>query len=380
MQVKKDIMWRINGSFLLLCLMGILILAQILKIQIAEGEMWMERAQSLTLNYKNIAASRGNIFSADGRLMATSVPIYDVRIDTRADGLTTELFNSRVDSLSICLSKLFKDHSPAEYKHILKDARANRERYFLIKRNVSYSDLQQLKTFPLFRLGRYKGGLRIEQKEMRELPFKKLASRTIGYMRDVKPVGIEASYNEELKGVGGKRLMQRISGNVWMPVTDKDVVDPKDGNDLITTIDVNIQDVAENSLENHLRKHNADHGCAVLMEVATGEIKAIANLSRTKDGKYEENFNYVIGEATEPGSTFKLASMLAILDDTLGSPTDTMHVGNGRCFYSGELMEDAHPPIASRLSYQQIFEESSNVGTSRIIKQAYAKKPQAFYR
>ena len=378
MQVKKDIMWRINGSFILLCLMGVLILGQILKIQIGEGEKWRQRAESLTLDYKNISASRGNIFSSDGRLMATSVPIYDIRIDTRTDGLTPEIFKAGIDSLSICLSLLFNDHSPAEYKHAIKEARSNNERYFLIKRNVSYSELQQLKTFPLFRLGRYKGGLRIEQKEMRELPFKKLASRTIGYMRDVKPVGIEASFNSDLKGVGGKRLMQRISGNIWMPITDKDVVDPKDGNDLITTLDVNIQDVAEHSLEKHLRIHNADHGCAVLMEVATGEVKAIANLSRTKDGFYEENFNYVIGEATEPGSTFKLASMLAVLDDGLGEPTDTVEVGNGYCTYYGQPMKDAHPPKARRLSYQQAFESSSNVGISRIIRNAYVKKPQSF--
>ena len=167
MQVKKDIMWRINGSFILLCLMGVLILGQILKIQIAEGEKWRQRADSSNLHYFNIAASRGNIFSSDGRLMATSVPIYDIRIDTRTDGLTDESFNSNIDSLSICLSRLFKDRSPGEYKQILREARSQNARYFLLRRNITYTELQELKTFPLFRLGRYKGGLRIEQKEMR---------------------------------------------------------------------------------------------------------------------------------------------------------------------------------------------------------------------
>lgn len=378
MQVKKDIMWRINGSFILLCIMGLVILGQILKIQIAEGDKWRQRADSLTLNYKNIAASRGNIFSSDGRLMATSVPIYDIRIDTRTGGISNETFIAGIDSLTICLSQLFKDHSAAEYKHAIKDARSHSERYFLIRRNVTYSELQQLKSFPLFRMGRYKSGLRIEQKEMRELPFKMLASRTIGYMRDVKPVGIEASFNEDLKGVGGKRLMQKISGNVWMPITDKDVVDPKDGNDLITTIDVNIQDVAENSLEEHLRIRNADHGCAVLMEVATGEVKAIANLSRTEQGNYVEDFNYVIGEATEPGSTMKMASLLAALDDGLVEPNDTVNVGNGVYNYFGQPMKDSHAPHSSRLSVQQAFEISSNVGVSKVIWNAYVKRPQAF--
>ncbi len=378
MKVKNDIMWRINISFILMCIMGLLILGQILKIQIAEGDKWRQRADSLTLSYRNIAASRGNIFSSDGRLISTSVPIYDIRIDTRSSGLTNEVFKAGIDSLSICLSQLFKDHSASEYEQAIKEARSQNERYFLIRRNVSYSELQQLKTFPLFRLGRYKGGLRIEQKEMRELPFKKLASRTIGTIREVKPVGIEAAFNEELKGIGGKRLMQKISGNVWMPITDKDVVDPKDGNDLITTIDINIQDVAENSLEKHLRFHNADHGCAVLMEVATGEIKAIANLSRTKQGNYIEDFNYVIGEATEPGSTMKLATLLAAIDDGYVEPTDTVFVGNGVYKFFGESMKDAHAPRFSSLSVQQAFETSSNVGISKTIWNAYVKRPQEF--
>lgn len=358
--------------------MALLILGQIIKIQIFEGDMWKQRADSLTLSMVNISASRGNIFSSDGRLMSTSIPIYDIRMDTRAGGLTHEIFNSGVDSLSLCLSQLFKDRNPAEYRQAIRQARSRGERYFLVHRNVNYTDLQKLKTFPLFKMGRYKGGLRIDQREIRELPFRMLAARTIGSMRDVKPVGIEASFNDDLKGVGGKRLMQKISGNIWMPVSDKDVVEPKDGNDIVTTIDINIQDVAENSLEEHLRKHNADHGCAILMEVATGEVKAIANLSRTKDGNYIEDFNYAIREASETGSTMKLASLLAAMDDNLIEPNDTVFVGNGEHNYFGQLMKDSHAPKSSRLSIQQAFETSSNVGVSMVIWSAYAKKPQKF--
>jgi cell division protein FtsI (penicillin-binding protein 3) len=378
MQIKKDIMWRINGSFILLCIMGLFILGQILKIQLAEGDKWRNRADSLTLDIRNIAASRGNIFSSDGRLISTSVPIYDVRMDTRANGLTAEIFNSGIDSLSLSLALLFKDHSASEYKAMIKEARLHKDRFFLVHRNVSYSDLQQVKTFPLFRMGKYKGGLCISQKEMRELPFRLLAARTIGYVRDIKPVGIEASFNEDLKGIGGKRLMQKISGNVWMPVTDKDIVEPRDGNDIITTIDINIQDVAENSLEQHLRSHNADHGCAVLMEVATGEVKAIANLSRDSQGNYNEDFNYVIGESTEPGSTMKLASLLAGIDDGLIDLEDTIAVGSGQCNFFGQQMKDSHAPHFPKLSIEQIFETSSNVGVSKAIYNAYAKRPQQF--
>lgn len=378
MEVKKDIMGRINASFILMCVMGLLIIGQIVRIQFVEGDQWRAKADSLTLRYVNIDAPRGNIFSADGRLLSTSIPIYDIRMDMRADGLSNEVFDTNIDSLSICLAELFKDHSSGDYKRLLKDARAEKERYFLVHRNAHFPELQSLKTFPLFRLGKYKGGLLVEQKEMREMPFKMLASRTIGYMRDVKPVGIEASFNKQLEGEGGKRLMQKISGAVWMPVTDKDEVEPRDGNDLITTIDINIQDVAENSLEQHLRKHNADHGCAVLMEVATGEIKAIANLSKNDEGNYVEEFNYVIGEATEPGSTMKLASVLAAMNDGYVEPSDTIEVGSGNWSYYGQKMEDSHAPKSSRLSLQQCFETSSNVGISKMVWQNYAKRPQSF--
>ncbi len=378
MQIKKDIMWRIYGSFIFVCLFGLLILGQIVKIQFVDGPELLSLRDSLTLRNLPIPASRGNIYSDDGALLATSVPIYDIRMDTRADALTKEVFNSNIDSLGYCLSQLFKDMSPGAYAQSIRSARARKERYYLIKRNVTFAQIQRLKDFPIFRLGRYKGGLRAEQKEMRELPFRHFAARTIGYMRQSNPVGLEAAFNEELRGISGERIMQRISGNIWMPVTDKEVKEPRNGNDIITTIDVNIQGVAENSLENQLRSQNADHGCAVLMEVATGEIKAIANLSRTANGSYIEDFNYVISESTEPGSTMKMASLLAALDDGLINPEDTIDVGNGVCYYSGHEMKDAHPPLKTRLSIQEAFETSSNVGVSKAIRSAYAKNPQAF--
>jgi cell division protein FtsI (penicillin-binding protein 3) len=371
-------MWRINGSFILMCIMSLVILGQIFRIQFVEGDKWKAKADSLTLQYINIEASRGNIFSADGSLLSTSIPIYDVRMDTRTSGLTKELFDANIDSLSICLATLFNDRPASDYRSYLRQSYGRKDRYCLIRRNVRYTELQQLKTFPLFRLGRYKGGLLVEQKDMREMPFKMLAARTIGYMRDVKPVGVEASFNNELQGTGGKRLMQRLSGNHWMPVTDKDEIEPKNGKDLVTTIDINIQDVAETSLMKHLAKHNADHGCAVLMEVQTGEIKAIANLSRTSDGSYIENFNYVIGEATEPGSTMKTASLLAALDEGLIEPDDTVNVGNGSYTFYRQRMKDSHAPFRSRMSVQECYEHSSNVGVSKIVTQTFAKRPQVF--
>lgn len=378
MDVKKDIMWRIYVAFFFICLFGIAIIFQIVRIQFVQGKYWIEKAEDLTTDYKTIEASRGNIFSDDGSMLATSVPIYDIRMDMLTDGLSTEIFEDNLDSLAYRLSDIFHDRTKQEYKNDLKAARAERDRYYLIQRNVHFSELQKLKQFPLFRLGRYKGGMLVERRNVRELPFKILASRTIGYQREVKPVGIEAAFDKELKGVSGKRLMQKISGGVWIPINDKDEIEPKDGNDLVTTIDVNIQDVAEQALEEHLYKHNADHGCAVLMEVATGEIKAIANLSRTSLGNYVEDFNYVIAESTEPGSTMKMASLLAAMDDGLVDPEDSVKVGNGEYYNFTLLMRDAHPPKKSTLSVAQAFETSSNVGISKVIYDAYNKHQQDF--
>lgn len=380
MSKKRDIFWRINLAFLLLIVFGLVIIGQIVRIQFVEGEQWKDLARSQSLKYQQIEASRGNIYGSDGKMLAMSTPIYDVRMDTRADGLTQELFDAKIDSLAMGLAAIFGDRSRADYKQDLKRARAEGARYFLIRRNVGYRDLQRVKALPIFRMGRNKGGLLVEQRNVRVLPYLDLAARTIGTLRNVKPVGIEAAFDDYLKGVSGKRLMQRISSGDWMPVTDKDEIEPHDGNDVHTTIDVNIQDVAESSLRRHLELNKADHGCAVLMEVATGEIRAIANLSRTEGGDYVEDFNYAIAEAAEPGSTFKLASLLVAFEDQLVDLQDTVEVGNGVYVYSRKngTMRDAHAPRRSRMSVQEIFEHSSNVGVSRIIFSNYAKRPQEF--
>jgi cell division protein FtsI (penicillin-binding protein 3) len=378
MDQKKQIMLRIWVIFIGFFLFGIAIIGQIIRIQFVEGEYWRSKQDSLTTDIRTIEASRGNIFSADGSLLATSIPIYEIRMDTKAGALTNKIFNGGVDSLALCLANLFKDRSKAEYKQALREARRDGQRYFLIQRNVHYPELQKLKQFPLFRMGKYKGGLLVQQRNVRELPFKQLASRTIGSYRDVKPVGLEASFDSDLKGVSGRRLMQRIAGGVWMPMNDDEEVEPRDGNDLVTTIDINIQDVAESALHENLVKHNADHGCCVLMEVATGEIKAIANLSRTKRGDYIEDFNYVVGEATEPGSTMKLASLLVAMDDGLVELEDKVEVGDGVCYYSNQRMKDSHAPHKPVYSALECFMKSSNVGISKLIYQNYSKRPQDF--
>lgn len=381
MEIKKDILWRVYLVYLLICVFAILIISKICIIQFAEGDYWKSKATALTTHEFNIEAVRGNIFDSDGSLLATSLPFYETEMDVNADYITDKMFNKNVDSLAICLSNLFHDKSVKEYERGLKKARANGDRYFLIKRNVSYEELQAMKKFPLFRLGKYKGGFIAMQTNKRERPFKVLAARTIGYQREgIKPIGLEGAFNDYLKGESGKRLMQKIAGGVWMPINDENEVEPRDGCDLVSTIDINIQDVAENSLMNCLRKHAADHGSLVLMEIKTGEVKAMANLTRDKKdtSNYSESFNYAVAGATVPGSTFKLASLVAAMEDFNLSLNESVDIGNGTCYYGVDKVSDSHHPEKSKLTVKEVFEQSSNVGVTKIITRYYAKDPQKY--
>lgn len=379
MDVKRDILKRVYLMYGFFLLFGIAILVQVFRIQIVQGQDWIAMAESQTLAYKNIDALRGNIFADDGSLLATSLPTYEIRMDLKAEALTDEVFNKGIDSLSLALSDLFKDKSAREYKLELERARKAGERYHLIKRRVTYLELKKLREFPIFRKGRYKGGFLYIQKNERARPFKILAARTIGYDREgQKPVGLEGAYDKVLRGTSGKRLMQKIAGGVWMPVNDENEVEPEDGADLYTSIDINIQDVAEHALMKQLIKHNSDHGCVVLMEVETGLVKAIANLSRNSDGSYSENYNYAIGESTEPGSTFKLVSLLAAMEDGYIDLDDSVDTQDGQVQYYDRVMKDSHEGGYGKISVQRVFEVSSNVGTSKLIQKFYGKNPQQF--
>ncbi len=378
-ETKKDILLRVYLVYIFMCMFGVAILVRIWHLQYVEGDFWKARADSLTTRLQNIEPSRGNIFSSDGSLLATSVPIYDLRVDMMTEAITPDIFNEKIDSLSVCLSRLFNDRPASEYKQQLRDARKNGQRYYLLKKNVSYKDLLKVRQFPIFRMGRYKGGLIAEQKNKRVKPFNLLAARTVGYKVDgVEPVGIEGAYDEHLKGTAGMRLMQRLSGNVWKPLNNENEIEPKDGNDVITTIDINLQDVAENSLYTQLSGHNAEKGCAILMEVSTGRILAIANLKRGNDGNYNEEYNFGVGESTEPGSTFKLASIMALLEDGYVEPDDTVDTQGGAIRYANRVMKDSHEGGYGRTSMQHVFEVSSNVGISKMVHKFYSKNPQAF--
>jgi len=379
MSIKRDILLRIYLAFFAVCLLGAAILAQAFRVQQFEGEHLVSLADSLTTDYMPIDAERGNIMSEDGRLLATSLPYFEVRADLNAQSLTKKIFNANVDSLAICLSRYKGEHGPGYYEQVLRSARASGNRYFLIARNVTYPELQQMRKWPLFRLGRYKGGMIAVQTNKRAMPYKMLAHRTIGYAREgVKPVGLEGSFDEQLAGVRGKRLMQRIAGGTWIPVNDDNEIMPEHGKDIITTLDINLQDVTESALLKALVKHDADHGCAVVMEVKTGKIRAIANLGLTNDGEYWETYNYAVGEAAEPGSTMKLAAMLAMLDDGYVDIDDSVDIEKGVTEFHKIKMYDSEKHDLRNVSVRNAFEISSNVGISKLVNKFYASRPDKY--
>ncbi len=381
--IRKDLIWRVNFVYFLILLFAFAIIGRILFIQVIQKDIWETKAQELSRKDIIVQPNRGDITSADGKLLVSSVPHYEVHMDLKSNALTNDIFEQNIDSLAWCLSNLFRDKSKKEYKRRLINARKLGKRYYLIKRNISYTELKKLKKFPIYRRGKYKGGIIIEQHNKRIKPFGSMASRTLGYLIDnnkgerIGRVGLEGAYNKELKGKEGLILKQKLSGGVWMEIDGGVQVEPEDGKDLVSTIDVRLQDVAQNALLSQLQKQEAHHGTAVLMEVATGEIKAIVNLSRGTDGKYREKFNYAVGAATEPGSTFKLASLMVALEDGVVDITDSIDTYNGVIEYYGVKMKDSHTGLG-KITVKRALEESSNVAVSQIINENYKKNPEKF--
>lgn len=380
MEKNKNILTRVYGVYAFVILFAVAVVGRVIYIQAVQGSKWKAEAENFTLKVMDVEAVRGNIFAADGSMLATSVPYYEIGIDPNANELMEdELFRDRADSLSKALAKLLGDKSSKEYYTRIMNGHTGNARYVPLAKNVSHHNLQLIKKMPLFNLGRFKGGMITLQTNKRERPFRILAARTIGYVRDAgKPLGLEGAFDTVLTGVSGQRLMRKIAGGVWMPVNNENEIEPQNGKDLVTTIDINIQDVAENALMNSLAAHNAKYGCVALMEVKTGEIRAIANLTRADSGVYNEDYNYAIGDAREPGSTFKLASLLVALDDGVIDLNTKVNLESGVKVYYDRTMKDAHAPKENSVTTKETFWESSNVGISKLIVNAYGRDPKKF--
>lgn len=381
MDVKKNILTRFTFVFILLILLSTVILGIIVKLKIFDGGA-NYKSQFNTTNDDSFTedANRGDILAVDGRKLACSVPNYRIRMDMNADGLTDQVFNRNVGALAQKLSSFFNDAPASVYVARLKKERMGNNRYYLVNnRRITYNELQIVKQFPLFNLGLNKGGFIAEQNSERKFPFGLLASRTIGKLYLDKErggmLGLEKAYDEELTGKPGVYKKMRLS-NRWVRY---EISAPEDGLSLMTTIDIDIQDVAEHSLMKQLRKHNAHHGVVILMEVKTGAVRAIVNLHRASDGSYiEDHYNYAIGESMEPGSTFKLASIIAALEDGVTTIDDTINTFKGAYRFYDRIMRDSKEGGYGNITVREGFEKSSNIAVSRLIVKGYSKNPQRF--
>tara|TARA_R110002033_G_scaffold31887_1_gene69145 strand:+ start:12268 stop:14220 length:1953 start_codon:yes stop_codon:yes gene_type:complete len=359
---------------------AIAVVFKLVNIQFVQGEEYRALAEKRTLEDFDIPANRGNVYSADGSLLATSIPKYDIRIDAiQAKPATFEKYiGALADSLHV-----YKGKPASYYKNIIRKARKNKNRYFLLARNISYSDYIRMRNFPLLNLGAIKGGLIVEQTTRREHPMGGVASRSIGYERfdedgNVSRAGIDGAFGVKyLRGTNGKRRKQRIGNGQWKPIADYDQVEPKDGYDVYTTIDVNIQDIAHHSLLKQLELYEAEHGCVVVMDVKTGEVKAIANLAKTSKGTYYEKRNYAVYEAHEPGSTFKVMALMAALEDKVIDTSTVVDTKKGRKKFYGRVITDSGNGFGE-ISAARALEVSSNIGLATIIDDNYAKQPQKF--
>lgn len=376
MNIRANILLRVYLAFGLIVLFAFAVLLRLGDVQFIQGKKWKAMADSLSVREFDIEAVRGNIYSNDGSLLATSVPEYELRMDMFAGGIEKDVvFNSKVDSLAAALAGFFKDKTAKDYSRFLRKARRDSLRAVLIKRRVSYEDLKLIRKFPLYNIGSYSGGLKAEQQNKRILPFKDLAARTIGYKKPNISVGLEGAYGNYIDGETGKQMRQRVAGGLWVPINSDAEIAPKDGADIISTIDINMQDLAQSALKEGLIRSKAHHGAVIVMEVATGEIRAVANYTRGKDGEYKEAFNYAIAGNQDPGSTFKLASYMALLEDKLVDTNTKVRTG----YYQipGHLIKDSHPRD-EMVTVKSAFENSSNAAIAKLINDNYKSDPMKF--
>lgn len=376
----KSILTRLYVVTAFMFLFACAVLIKLVSIQLVDGDKYRELAMKRTEKMFTIEPNRGNLYSDDGSLLATSVSKYTIRFD--AVTVTNADLNENLKPLSDALSDLL-GNTPSHYQQLFRKAKENKNRYTLIARDLDYMEYMAVKQFPLFKKGPYKGGIIVEQRTVREHPLGKIAERSVGYERVDENgyytrVGLEGAFGEYLRGVEGKRLKQKIAKGQWKPIGFDNIVEPKDGYDVVSTIDINIQDIAHHALLGQLEKYKADHGCVIVMETKTGEVKAISNLGMTPDGKYYERLNYAIGESHEPGSTFKLMSLVSALEDKVIDTNTVVDTEKGYWQIYRHRVRDSKNGGYGKISVAKAFEVSSNTAFAKMIHNGYKDTPQKY--
>lgn len=377
----KQIMYRSYLVALTLFIFSIILIGKLIHLQFSQGKKYRELASKRTLKNDIIQPSRGNIYADDGSIMATSIASYEIRWDAAV--ASKKNYQYYKNDLAKGLANII-DRDEHTILRKLDRAVARKNRYLLIAKGLTYSQQKKIKNLPLFELPSYKGGLIVEQQIVREHPLGKIAERTIGYEMQDKDgkflrVGLEGAFGQYLKGEEGRRLKQKIAGGQWKPINDNNEKEPTQGFDIHTTINVNAQDIAHSALLEQLERFEADHGCVVVMETSTGRVKAIANLGRTKLGTYYEKLNYAVGESHEPGSTFKLISIIAALEDKVVDENTLINTGNGELtFYGKYKVRDSKKGGYGAITAGKVLEVSSNTGIVKIIYENYKANPEKF--
>ncbi|MBG7630571.1 MAG: transpeptidase family protein [Bacteroidetes bacterium] len=350
-------------------------MVKLVTIQFVDGEKYRGISEQLTIKHDTIYANKGSVFSADGSLLATSMSQYEIRMDVMT--VNAEVFEKNVKSLSVELSKMF-GRSTSYWETKIRKGRSQKNRYLFIARKLGYNDYIKVKKFPIFKLGVYKGGFIAEQTTVRAHPLGKVAERTVGYDDYRGAPGIEGAYRSYLKGVNGLRLKQKIAKGQWKPISDNNEKEPINGKDIVTTIDVNIQDIAHHSLLRQLEYYKAEHGCVVVMETETGEVKAISNLGRGRNGKYYEKRNYAVYESHEPGSAFKVMAMVVALESGKIDTSTVVDTGTGRYRMHGRYINDSKRGGYGEISAARSLEVSSNIALARLIEENFTEDPDEF--
>lgn len=374
MSVKRDIKFRVYLAFTGILVLALAIIAKAAIIQIKDGKSLRSQAEKAHTKKETLFADRGNIYTEDGTLLSATIPKFDLRVDFKA--IDKDTFVHYIDTLSLGLSELFGDASAAEYKKDMMAAFRRKERYWLLKRNVPYYQYQAAREMPVFNKGKNKGGFIAEGRSKRANPYGMLAYRTIGLWREnAENIGLEQKFDSVLSGKPGVRIMRKTTGATWIPISGSEI-DPINGQDIITTIDINVQDVAEHALLESMAKYNSQQGTAIVMEVATGKIKALANLGRQADGSYWEDFNYAM-IPSEPGSTFKLMSLMALVDDGYVNIKDIVNTQNGLAVFGRQRVVDDHRGLGE-ITIQKAFAQSSNVAFAKLVAQKYGQNPMKY--
>ena len=377
MNTRKAILMRSYVVFGVAFLFALWIMVSSARLQMGIDNEFGALLKKKNTRISDIKAMRGNIYAEGERLLATTTSKYTLIIDAVADGLTDELFDKNIQSLSIKMAQHFEKRDTGEWLNYFKMLRANKRRYTILVKDINYGLAKKMREWPIIDLGRYKG-FYFEEYGERLYFMGEMARKAIGSSKGGVYVGLEGALDSLLSGINGKQMQQRMPGGVWRTIKTAKYNQPRDGYDIITTLDVQIQDVAQYALQKAVRLNKAQSGCAIVMDVKTGAVKAIANLKRGTDGKYRETKNYAVDDYSEPGSTVKLISAMALINDGYCKPSDSIDIQWGKYKFYDKTMLDASRPKKTVLSLHESFQYSSNVGISRLVSNYYKKRPKKF--